>query len=85
MKTATIHVSFSEEKLAALNLYLGQKSMTVESELQVALDSLYQRHVPAPVRSFVAMRCDDSPEPIVPKRKPKADKPKPVEVTSSEQ
>lgn len=67
MKTATIHVSFSEEKLAALNLYLGQKSITVESELQVALESLYQRHVPAPVRSFVAMRCDDSPEPVIPK------------------
>lgn len=30
MKTTTIHVSFDEEKIGALNLYLGLKNMTLE-------------------------------------------------------
>lgn len=73
MKNATIHITFDEEKLAALNLYLGQKSMTVEGELQSALNNLYQRHVPANVRNYVAMRCDGSPDPVV--LKPRRQKP----------
>ena len=36
MKTATITISYDEEKLAALRLYLGQKNQTVEEELLAA-------------------------------------------------
>ena len=72
MKKTTIHISYEEEKLAALNMYLAQKNMSVEAELQAALNALYQRHVPASVREYVAMRGDGSPEPVVPRRKPKA-------------
>ena len=86
MKTAAIHITFDEEKLGALNLYLGLKSLTVESELQAALNSLYQRHVPSQVQNFISLRNDGSPEPVVPK--PKRGKPSPVqteEVPAGEQ
>ena len=86
MKTATIHVTFDEEKISALNLYLGQKNMTVEAELQDALTSLYQRHVPSQVRDFISLRNDGSPDPVIPKQK----RPKPAsagmeDLPSSEQ
>ena len=67
MKTATIHITFDEEKLGALSMYLGLKSLTVESELQAALNGLYQRHVPSQVQNFISMRNDGSPEPVVPR------------------
>ena len=69
MKTTTIHVTFDEEKLGALNLYLGLKSKTVESELQAMLDIIYQRTVPSQVQNFISMRNDGSPEPVVPRPK----------------
>ena len=86
MKNTTIHVSFDEEKLSALNLYLGLKNLTVEGELQAALNQLYQRHVPSQVQNFISMRNDGSPEPVVPK--PKRAKPspsQPEEVPAGEQ
>ena len=55
MKRSTIQISFEEEKLAALSLYLKQKNLTVEGELQDALADLYARLVPISVREFVAM------------------------------
>ncbi len=86
MKTATIHVTFDEEKISALNLYLGQKNMTVEAELQDALTSLYQRHVPSQVRDFISLRNDGSPEPVVPKpKRPKPVTAKPEEMSADEQ
>lgn len=86
MRNTTIHVSFDEEKLGALNLYLGLKNLTVEGELQAALNQLYQRHVPSQVQNFISMRGDGSPEPVVPK--PKRAKPSPTqpeEVAAGEQ
>ena len=86
MKPATIHVTFDEEKIAALNLYLGQKNMTVEAELQDSLTSLYQRHVPSQVRDFISLRNDGSPKPIVPKpKRPKPVSTKPEELPSGDQ
>lgn len=69
MKKTTIHISYEEEKLSALNMYLAQKNLNAEAELQSFLDTLYMRHVPANVRNFVAMRSDGSPEPVVPKQR----------------
>ena len=86
MKTTTIHISFDEEKISALNLYLGLKNMTPEGELQAALTQLFQRHVPSQVQNFISMRNDGSPEPVVPK--PKRGKPSPAqteEVPAGEQ
>jgi len=56
MKKTTISVSYDEEKLSALKLYLEGKDITIESALEKALNSLYTRHVPVKVRSFFDMR-----------------------------
>ena len=85
MKKTTIHISYEEEKLTALNMYLTQKNLNIESELQSYLNTLYLRNVPASVREFIAMRGDGSPEPLVPRRKPKAAEAQPVEVPADEQ
>ena len=82
MKTATIHISFDEEKLGALSLYLGLKSVTVEGELQNALNNLYLRHVPAQVQNFISMRNDGSPEPVVPRFKRADSSPGPKDNTA---
>ena len=57
MKTATITISYDEEKLAALRLYLGQKNQTVEEELLTATDNLYTKTVPSNVREFIDLRA----------------------------
>ena len=57
MKTATITISYDEEKLAALRLYLGQKNQTVEEELLAATDNLYTKTVPGNVREFIDLRA----------------------------
>ena len=57
MKTATITISYDEEKLAALRLYLGQKNQTVEEELLAAVDNLYTKTVPNNVREFIDLRA----------------------------
>ena len=59
MKKVNITVAFDEEKLSALKMYLGQKNMTVEKELQKALDALYGKTVPAGVREFIALRSGE--------------------------
>ena len=56
MKKINISITFDEEKLTALKMYLGQKHMTVEKELTKALDALYGKTVPAGVREFIALR-----------------------------
>ena len=57
MKTATITITYDEEKLAALRLYLGQKNQTVEEELLAAVDNLYTKTVPNNVREFIDLRA----------------------------
>ena len=57
MKKVTISISYDEEKLSALKLYLDQKQMQVEDELTKALDALYCKNVPAGVRDFFNLRA----------------------------
>lgn len=55
MKKATIQISFEAEKLRAIHQYMKD-----ETELQVELDTflktLYEKHVPAPVREYIESR-----------------------------
>ena len=69
MKTATISISFDEEKLNALKLYLDQKGAKTEDELAKALDVLYTKTVPAGVREFIDMRSGVTPKASAPKMK----------------
>lgn len=54
MKNITI--SYDDEKLSALRMYLGQKEGKVEDELIDALEALYQKTVPANVRGYLDMK-----------------------------
>lgn len=74
MKKTNITIGYAEEKLAALNLYLDQKKLTVEEELGKALDALYTKNVPAGVREFIEMRAGLPPTSA---GTPKVKKPKP--------
>lgn len=72
MKKAAVTISYDEEKLNALKMYLGQKDTQVEEELTKALDTLYNKNVPAGVREFIDMRSGTNPAmPPKPVRRPK--------------
>ena len=71
MKKITVSVSFDDEKLSALKMYLEQRGQSVESELEKSIDTLYAKTVPAGVREFLDLRSGIAPIP------PKAKKPKP--------
>lgn len=57
MKKVTITLSYDEEKLSALKLYLGQKEQSLETELTAAVENLYLKAVPANVRDFIDLRA----------------------------
>lgn len=68
MKNVTI--TYDDEKLSALRLYLGQKESNVEDELTAALEALYQKTVPSNVRGFLDMRAGlPKAEPVRKKKK----------------
>ena len=52
----TITISWDEDKLSALRMYLGRKNTTPEKELTVVLEMLYLKAVPSNVRQFLDMR-----------------------------
>ncbi len=56
MRKTSITISFDEEKLSALKMYLEQKNVKVEDELEKSLDALYAKNVPAGVRDFIDMK-----------------------------
>ena len=72
MKKTTITISFDEEKFSALKMYLAQKNMQAESELEKALETLYVKTVPAGVREFIDMKSGTATVPAPkPPRRPK--------------
>lgn len=72
MKKTTITISYDEEKFSALKMYLVQKNMQAESELEKALETLYVKTVPAGVREFIDMKSGTATVPAPkPPRRPK--------------
>ena len=55
-----ISVSYDEEKLSALKMYLEQKGQTVEGELEKALETLYNKNVPSGVREYLQLKAEPS-------------------------
>ena len=55
MKKAMVNVPFDEEKLAAARLYMEQKELSFEEEMEKAADALYGKYVPAGVREFIEL------------------------------
>ncbi|MFQ9422499.1 MAG: DUF6103 family protein [Christensenellaceae bacterium] len=73
MKKTTLTISFDEEKLSAMKMYLEQKQQTIEGELEKSLDALYAKTVPAVVREFLDLRAGIA----MPAQQPKPRKAKP--------
>ena len=62
-----IMVGYEEEKLLALRMYAEQRGVSVEEELAQAAEAMYQKIVPANVRSFLDMKVESQK----PKKKPR--------------
>ncbi len=73
MKKTSITITWEEDKLSALRLYLAEKEVQVEEALAKALESLYAKAVPQPVQHYLELRSGtaDSTAPPKPKPEPK--------------
>lgn len=56
IKKVPINFSYDEEKLNALKIYLAQKGVPLEDELEKATEIVYAKYVPQNVREFIEMR-----------------------------
>ena len=70
MKKTVVHVPFDEEKLSAARLYMAQKELSFEEEMEKAAEALYGKYVPAGVREFIEMSAGAKPAPKPKKPKP---------------
>lgn len=57
----SITVSVEAEKLAALEMYLGQKNLKLAEELEKFSEQLYQKYVPSNVREFIELMAAKKP------------------------
>lgn len=57
----SITISIEAEKLAALDMYLGQKNMKLPEELEKFSEQLYQKYVPSNVREFIELTAAKKP------------------------
>lgn len=75
MKKTNLSISYEEEKVKALRWYLGQKGFGLEEELGKALETLFQKNVPANVRGYITREpetASDGSEPKTHRQKPKS-------------
>lgn len=69
MKKTTVTISYDEEKVKALRLYLDLKGSKLEDELTKIIETLYTKIVPVGVREYIAMSSGE--EPVLPASKPR--------------
>ena len=63
MKKSTVTISYDEEKLNAIRLFLTQKGLDLDEELSGILDSLFKKYVPSSVRDFIELKYVVAPSP----------------------
>lgn len=56
MKKETVTFTYDAEKLSALKMYMAQKNIRLEDELEKTAENLYNRIVPSNVRDYIAMK-----------------------------
>lgn len=56
MRQTNIQFSFDEEKLNAVKMYLAERGVTLEQELECYMDVLFKKNVPANVRDYIELR-----------------------------
>ena len=65
MKKANIVITFDEEKLAAVKMYMSQRELDLRTELEKTLDGMYVKFVPSNVREFIDMKAENArPHPL---------------------
>ena len=79
MKKINLTVSYEEEKVKALRWYLEQKGTRLEEELVKAVDTLFNKNVPANVRNYIC-KDEDAP-PVAETPKPRKSKPEDLQPT----
>lgn len=53
-------VAFEEEKLDAMNYFMGEKGVTIEGAMQEHLNEIYEKYVPSAMRRYLSK--NDGPE-----------------------
>jgi hypothetical protein len=56
MKPTKIEFTFDDAKLEAIKLFMKEKEICLEEELDHFMDGLYKKYVPQPVRDFIEKR-----------------------------
>jgi hypothetical protein len=56
MKKTTVSISYNEEKLSALRLFLEQKGLTLDAELEGFVSKLFKRVVPQNVQKYLELK-----------------------------
>ena len=56
IKKSNINISYDEEKLNALKMFMSKKGVDLDSELLATLDKMYNKYVSSDVREFIAER-----------------------------
>ena len=56
MKKDTVTFAYDSEKLAALKMYMAQKNIRLEDELEKTAEGLCNKTVPSNVRDYIAMK-----------------------------
>ena len=85
MKKATVTIAFDDEKLGALEFSLRKEHSSVQEHLEDALNALYEKTVPEPLREYLDSKT--APTAVKPRRpvkpaapKPQSSEPKPAAV-----
>lgn len=60
MKKENITISMEGDKLRATKRYMAKKEANLQGELEDALQKLYEKYVPAPVREYIDEGGEDS-------------------------
>lgn len=55
MKKTTVQITFEAEKLRAIHQYMKDET-ELQAELDTLMQTLYDKHVPAPVREYIESR-----------------------------
>lgn len=69
MKKTSVSIMYEDEKLNAVKMYMSQRDLNFNEELEKSVDSLYAKYVPANVREFIDMKDSQvkTPKPKKPK------------------
>ena len=69
MKPTKIEFSFDDAKLEAIKLFLKEKDVSLDEELDHCMDALYKKYVPQPVRDFIEKKETEAAQAAAPAKK----------------